>query len=188
MRARVMGLVLLSAFLLAPASVSAQFQVGVTGGFYTLSGDDFEDTEAGAGFDVVGRFFTSDNTAIGIGGQFNTHGVENSDIDIDVLNIFGELRHNFDTGGTALPFLSGRAGWVRASADEGGFDLEQNGFGIGAVGGLVFDLAESIGLEASALVEFVSLGDLEADGQTLADSDASGWVLGLRVGLNFGGM
>lgn len=183
MRGRMVGMAVAAVFLLAPASVAAQnFELGVNGGLYMLSGDDFEDVEAGFGVDVTGRFYTSDANAFGIGGQWNQHGIEETDIDLTVLNIYGEFRHNFDTGGSAIPFLSGRAGWYRASADVEGADISQNGFGGGVVGGLGFGM-----LEVSALLEYVSFGDADVDGTEIPDSDASGFVLGIRAGIVVGG-
>lgn len=183
MRGRMVGMAVAAVFLLAPASVAAQnFELGANGGLYMLSGDDFEDVEAGFGVDVTGRFYTSADNAFGIGGQWNQHGFEGTDIDMSVLSLYGEFRHNFATGGTAMPFLSGRAGFVRASADVDGSDASQNGFGVGATGGLVFNM-----IEVSALLQYVSLGEADFDGTTIPDSEASGWVMGIRAGIVVGG-
>lgn len=168
--------------------VAAQqrFEFGLGGGYYTLSGDDFEGTDAGMGLDAVGRIVWPSGLGVGLSLQRNTHSADFVDDDITVLGILGDVRYAFSPQGTNVrPYVGGRFGWVKESAEVLGDDAEASGWMFGAVGGVMFALSTAVTFDASVGLYQVSFGDGEIDGETIPDSDTSGSSLGLRLGLIF---
>jgi hypothetical protein len=194
MRTSSFPLLAAAASLLAvtPHTARAQrFELGLGGGFYTLSGNDFEGVDAGMGVEVAGRLRLPGGLQIGLALQRNSHGADFVDDDIAVTAVMLDSRYAFRVTGSNLePFLGARAGRAQRSAEVSDIDVSSGGFLFGVLGGLALPVSRTVNLEFAASLYQVSFGEAKADGYgTIDDTDASGTSLGLRVGVNirFGG-
>lgn len=171
----------------AGAQSSGKFGIELAGIYATLSGDDFEGTDAGVGFDVQGRYAINPAFSLGAGVQRTTHGVEGFENDESVLGFFLEPRYNFtmSEGSNLAPFLSGRVAMINASLEEGGSEAKASGTLFGFGGGLQFQASPTIRLTGSVTYNIVNLGEVEIDGSEIPDSDASGSSLAVRFGVAF---
>jgi hypothetical protein len=166
---------------------AAQVSFGVGGLYATLSGDDFQDTNAGFGLDGQVRFRAGSGFSIGAGAQWTTHSVVGIDPNWSVIGVFGEPRYEFAAGdGTLRPYLWGRGGWIRARIADGPDELTQNGFYVGGGGGLVIAAGGMASLDVGVLLAAVNFGEQQFNGQGTGFKP-SGSSLALRAGLLVGG-
>lgn len=180
--------VLLSLTMLWIASIRpahAQVTVGIAGLYATLSGNDFQGTNAGFGGDVQVRAGLGPSFSLGGGIQFTTHSTDIS-ANWKVFGVFGEPRYLFATSSSGVkPFVTGRVGWIHESISSSGNDGSASGYYFGAGGGLLVGLGGSASLDVSAVFASVNFGDLKVNGSSTGFSP-SGTSLALRVGILFG--
>ena len=161
-------------------------QFSIAGGWYNPGGENFDGTDAGAGYDAVVRFGVADRFQLGVGTQWNMHGVSFTDDQYDVVSVFAEPRLALsDASGSVIPFLAGRIGWTRQSIRIGTASRAAAGIAVGGLAGAAFPLGSGVELETAVTAYYLSFGDFDVDGTTLADSESSGNAVGLRVALNW---
>lgn len=181
MRRSLFGLLALVA-LLIPASASAQTQLYAYGGYGTFTGDDFE--AVNAGYLVGASLHLGSMIQFGFGAELGQYTVGDSanDDDLEQIDLYGSLRFR------GAPFYGGgRISYSTQSAIvTGGDELKRTGFGIGPEIGYQFPLG-GVFLDISASYVLQSFGNSELEGVEIADSDATGGVLGIRAGITFGG-
>ncbi len=170
-------------FLAAPAS-SQDVQLSIAAGWYNPGGDDFDDTDPGPGFDAVALFSVAPRFRVGGGVQWNVHDVDFSTDNYQVISLFAEPRLELAAPTNDLrPFLAGRVGWVRKTIDVTAGSRTANGIGVGGLAGLGYQVSSTLALEAAVTAYYLSFGDFELEGQTLANTDSTRNVLGLRLAL-----
>ena len=181
----------LSVAFTVAARVEAQdanpLSVEVAGIYATLSGDDFEGTDAGMGFDAQLRYAKSSQFSFGGGVQRTSHGIDGFDNSIAVLGFFVEPRMDLKMSGSSnlSPFLAFRAAYLRESLSEGGSDLSGTGYSFGFGGGLSMAASPSMSLTGTVTYNIVNFGEVEVDGDPIPDSDASGSSLAVRFGVKW---
>ncbi|MGH7568612.1 MAG: outer membrane beta-barrel protein [Gemmatimonadales bacterium] len=178
-----------------PARAGAQVSIGVGGQFLSLSGDDFEGTDAGFGGEAKVMFSAGKVVKLGGGVQYSSHNQDNLAASVKILGLIAEGRYMFATAsGKATPYVAGRGGWVQGRVSDPDFDgdgtpdankLTSSGFAFGAGGGVLVSLSSSTSLDLGAVFHSVSLGDIDADGTTIPNSDSNGTVFQFRVGVSF---
>jgi hypothetical protein len=178
------------AVLLGSTTAMAQSKIslGASGGYFSLSGDDYENTDAGFGFQGDVRFMASPNISVLAGFGYNmnseTDPTGGPDVDVNTIRILLQPRYMFRlTNSQLTPWVGGHVEWHQASADVSGSDVSANGFGFGGAGGVTWWASPTIGIEASVLFQSISFGDAEVDGQTVSGTDTSGTSLGIQVGV-----
>lgn len=189
MTSRMVYIGMMAAFLAFPSVVVSQGPpagVSITGaaGFHTLTGDDFEDTDAGVGVQGVLRYTTVGGFSIGGGVQYNIHGVDGFDENFNVLGIYVEPRYiaRLQASGVA-PFIGGRVAWVKESMSVPGATVKATGYGLGGIGGILFQLAPQVDLETAVTFTTLQFGDASINNVTVDGTDSSGSSLGLQLGL-----
>lgn len=174
----------------APTTAHAQgfgtspggFGIDVNGGYHDLGGDDFEGIEGGFGADATLRYNFASGFGVGAGGEIAFLGVEGTDENADLTELYGEVRYDFPTGTAVRPFVAGRVGYAQLSPDEDvqdGFDLD--GIAAGGNAGVAYWLSDEVALQGVALLNFLSLSaddDLDFD-----DTDFSGTEFGAKAGV-----
>lgn len=170
--------------LAGPAPAAAQVTVSAGGGWYLPGGEDFDDTEGGAGYHAsVGLPLGDGPLELGVGGQWSTHEVGFSSDDYDVVAAYVEPRLWLGPERVLHPYLAGRLAWVRQSIDVEGVGRHADGVGGLAELGVAVGLGPSVAVEGGLSVGVLSFGDFETDANRFEDSDSSGRVVGLRLGL-----
>jgi hypothetical protein len=175
-----------AAFLSAPAvSMGQSVELSLGSGWVNPGGEDFADTDAGPGFDLIVRKGAGDSFSLGLGGTWSMHAVDFTDDKYDIVGVFIEPRV---LGGSeesgVRPFLAGRLAWMRESIREGTQSRAAVGVGGGLLAGFVVPLSDQVSLEGSAGGYLLSFGDFKADGAALDRSGGSGNALALRVAIN----
>lgn len=181
-------LALAAAVLAAPVVGAAQtrpaLSIGVAGLYASLSGDDFQGTNAGMGLDAQFRVaFTA--FSIGGGFQFTSHDVDGADNNLGVRGIFLEPRYQFAGSPALTPYVMGRVSLNKESLEDQGDDFEAGGTAFGAGGGLLVRATPSLRVDIGVSLHSVSFGDVEINGVEVPNSDASGSALVVRVGVLF---
>ena len=160
------------------------FAIGANGGFYTLSGDDFETTDAGFGLNGFVRYNFPSGFSISGGFQWNTHNDDFIGESITIIGVIVDPRYYFQLKTpTVTPFVGGRAGYLRESVTVAGFDLSASGFAFGGTGGILFQASPQFAIETTVSFQSLSFGDVDVDGTTVPNTDASGTSLGISAGL-----
>lgn len=154
--------------------------------YASVSGDDFEGTDAGMGFDAQARLAFG-GFSIGAGYQRTSHDIEGLEESASVSSFFVEPRLALPMGMSRVsPYLMGRIGRVSNSLEESGIEAEANGWSYGAGAGLNIAAASRVALNVSAFYNGLSFGDYEVDGSEISDSNSSGGSFVLRAGLSVG--
>lgn len=163
----------------------AGFGLGGSAGFFTLSGDDFEGTDSGAGFNAFLRYTAPSGISFTAGVQFNSHDINQVENNLGVIGVVLDPRYYFRLPGTPslAPFLGLRAAWVRQSVEILGSDVAAKGWAFGGIGGLLFQLAPQFALETSVSFTGLWFGDFEVDGGNRPNTDTSGSALGIIAGI-----
>ena len=184
--------VLLVIALFPGRGVCQSARLGIGAGFGTLTGDDFENSEAG--FTVGGNllFLRPNGIQLGLAFDYSQYGVGDVDLNgivlesgeepVTQLDILGVLRYVFPDEAAQF-FLGGKAGFSRRSAEVSIIESSSSGLAVGPMAGVqvpVGNLALEIGLDAM----FVSYGDVEIDGTKITGTDATGFRILGRVGLS----
>jgi hypothetical protein len=183
-RTLVPALALASATLLAAVPVDAQAPIfSLGGGWYQPGGEDFDDTDGGAGVHGSVGFGLTETLELGLGAQWSRHAVEFSSDDYDVIAVYAEPRLQLGSGGLLRPFVAGRLAWVRQGIAVEGVDRSADGFGGAAEVGASLGLGSSVALEGGVSLGLLSFGDFQTDRNTLEGTDSSGRALGFRLGL-----
>ncbi len=175
-----------AAFLLAPAVLVGQnVELSLASGWVAPGGDDFADTDAGPGFDLVLRRRMGDSFSLGLGGAWSMHAVDFTEDKYDIVGVFLEPRLLGGSEESSIrPFLAGRLAWMRESIREGTQSRAAVGVGGGLLVGVLVPLSDQVSLEGSAGGYLLSFGDFKADGVALDRSGGSGNALALRVAIN----
>lgn len=181
-----MGAALGISLVAGNAAAQQQHHLSVGAGWYNPGGDDFRETESGPGLDIGVRFAAGERLYLALGSQWNSHGVDFSDDDWNVLAIFVEPSLVLATGAAVEPFIAGRVGWLRQSITALSGRRTANGVGFGGFVGLRVPVASRLAVEVAVPFYRVSFGNVEVDGVERPDSDSSGRAFGIRVALNIG--
>jgi len=173
-------------FLIAPAGLVGQsVALSLGSGWVAPGGEDFADTDAGPGLDLVVRRGMGGSFSLGLGGAWSMHAVDFTDDKYDIVGVFVEPRVLGGSEDSSLrPFLAGRLAWMRESIREGAQSRAATGVGGGLLAGVVVPLSEQVSLEGSAGGYLLSFGDFKADGVALDRSGGSGNAFALRVAFN----
>ena len=100
------------------------------------------------------------------------------------VSFFAEPRLELGTEDASLrPFVAGRLGWARKTIDLPVGSHTANGIGAGGLAGLGYQVSFTLAIEAAVTAYYLSFGDFDQQGQTLANSSSSGNALGLRLAL-----
>ena len=169
-----------AAFLMWATPASAQVELGLNGGLGQYTGDDFEGAEVGFGAGAH-LLFGEDDVRFGFGGAYGQYGFEDTEEKTTAIDVFGLFRYMFP-GESARFFLGGQAGFHRLSADIFDVSISSNGFAAGPVAGVHIPLS-SLSIELSGDLRYVKLGDISGEGETIEDSDSSGMIWGVKVGI-----
>jgi hypothetical protein len=173
-------------------AVTQNSGVSVSGavGFNTLYGDDFEVADAGFGVQGLLRYTTVAGFAFGGGVHYSAHGVDGLSEKLNVLGIYVEPRYVARLqASNVAPFIGGRVAWVRQSMtvrwspDWAPTRHAATGYGLGGIGGILFQLSPQIGVETAVTFYVLSFGDASVNDATVRDSDMSGSSLGLQLAL-----
>jgi len=185
---RYLRVVALAGLLLAAVRpVSAQVAFNVAGLYASLSGNDFQGTNAGIGGDGQVRFRLAPSPiTLGIGGQYTTHSVDGIDPNFNVWGVFVEPRYAFPSGASQIkPYIAARGGYVHQSISDQSNTLSADGFEVGAGGGILIGLG-GVDLDIGFLFALVNFGEQKLNGSGTGFSP-SGNAVALRAGLQFGG-
>lgn len=168
----------------AVAQDSPGFSVAGAVLYADVSGDDFQGTNAGFGFDAQGRYSWG-AFSLGAGFHYTTHDLEGLSDNLGVRGFFVEPRYAFNAGSPSLvPYLTGRLSLVKEKVESGPDKAEASGTAIGGGGGLLVRLGPTVHFDVSVTYAAVSFGDFELNGSTVPDSDTSGSSLALRAGVS----
>jgi hypothetical protein len=188
MRAFGVAVIVAGMYVATARPVVAQVSFNVAGLYATLSGSDFQGTNAGSGADGQIRFpLGQAGLSLGAGAQWTSHSVDGIDPNWSVIGVFGEPRYVFKTGGSSqlAPYIAGRAGWLHESISDGTDKLSASGFYFGGGGGLLIGLG-GVNLDIGVLFASVNFGEVDLNGSSTGFKP-SGTSLALRAGLAFGG-
>ncbi len=179
--------VLFALALVGATAGVAQVSIGLSGQYLGFGGSDFETTDDGFGVEGNVMFSLGSAFKLGPSAQWSSHYDSFIDQDISVLGILGEGRYMLGMGtGKATPYISGRAGWVQATADISGVgSAKQSGFGAGGGVGVLIALSPTLAFDLNGMFHAVSFGNAKVDGSELPDSKTSGTALQVRAGINF---
>lgn len=169
--------------LAAPGAVHGQatLQAGAGGG--TITGDDFENVEAG--YSVGGGLLFDATENIQVGGEVFVHslGVEGTDENLDQYDVLAKARYVVP-GETARLFIGAKAGYARQSFETVGVDQNSDGFTAGPTAGVQIPVSDLM-IEISGDLMYVTQ---EFNDDELIDPDAgmddpSGLRYSLEAGL-----
>lgn len=180
------ALAVVAAFCATPGLATAQnAELSLATGWLDPGGEDFRDTEAGAGQDAVVRLPVGERWSLGLGAHWSRHGVDFSDDDYDVVGVFAEPRVLAgDEDSSVRPFLAGRLAYVRESIRVGAESRAASGVGTGILAGLVLPFADRVALEGAVGGYWLSFGDFHAEDRALDLSGGSGGAWIVRIALN----
>jgi hypothetical protein len=177
------------AFLAGSTPVSAQLELAASGGIGNFSGDDFEGSEVGPTFGGELRFSVGPLAQLGLGFDYSSYGIEDTDENVDEIDVFLIARRYTDAPAMRF-FYGGKAGYSRQSADSEFVTgtVSANGFAIGPTVGVQAPLG-AIAFEAGVDVLYQSYGDFSVEGTEVEGSSASGfrWVTRLGLAVPLGG-
>lgn len=156
---------LLAFFLLAPAApAGAQLVVAGRVGWYAPEIEILPEIDGGPGYDGSLRVRLLEWFELGGGVQYNVHSVGGGPDSYEVVVPFLEPRFLIPVGsGRWSTFLAPRGGWVRHSLRMFGFEVEGSGHFFGAMAGVGFRLAESVGVEGSVSWHRASVDEVDLD-------------------------
>ena len=178
--------ILIAVLALAALATTAQAQsVKWTfegAGLYTsLSGDDFDNTDAGMGFDLQGRYQYNSKWSFGGGLMRETHGIDGVSDDAVVLGFLVEPRFHFrKLDNNLMPYATLRVAYLKNSLETGGSDYEASGNLIGLGGGVGYAFSPNMTFGGSLTFNAISFGDVEIDGTSQDGTDTSGNGLTFR--------
>lgn len=190
-RARGRTGILVLVALAAPGVGEAQHRfpstVEIFGGVAGWSGENADGFEAGAG---TGSTFLFDvGWPVQIGGDlaFNRFESDQALGKIDEFSGSFALRYRFLPDRAVIPFLGGRTGYTRLSANLEDFRFEQNGFLIGGGGGLEIPLGGRIMLAATGEALYYHYGDAKIflEDVVIPSSGGGAWRFWGRLGLSW---
>ncbi len=154
------GVVIVAALCVAGVRpAGAQVSFNVAGLYVSLSGSDFQGTNAGIGADGQVRFRLAPSPiTLGIGAQYTTHSVDGISENFNVWGVFVEPRYAFPSGASQVkPYLAARGGYLHQGISSGGNSLSADGFDIGAGGGILVGLG-GVDLDIGFLFALVNFG------------------------------
>lgn len=130
---------------------------------------------------------------IGVGGSYTRFATDGAGDAMNKTSFFAlGSWHIADRETVVVPYIMGRAGFTRLKDDEFcGIDVcptvlqgrEWSGLEIGAVVGVDIPMTEALNLDVAGSFSWLSLGDLEAGGQTIANTSTTASTFGLRAGV-----
>jgi hypothetical protein len=169
--------------LLAQSKAASKYQL--EGGllYATLSGNDFQGTDAGFGFDVQGRMNLSGPWSLGVAVHRTSHNVSAAGASEGVLGFGVEPRYAFKASGSMTPYAFARASYLKGSLSSGGTDFSSNGHLVGLGGGILWTITPTINFDGAVGYNLIGFGDIDAGGTTIPSSDTSGSSLNIRFGI-----
>ena len=201
MRALVLSMLAL-AVMAAPAQAQFRQQTPEQGGlgftvdvmFSRLGGDAFDGI--GNGYGVVGTvFYELDGLPLrfGGGGSYARYSTEGPGDALSRVSVFamGAVQVA-DINTPVVPYIMGKVGYTRTTDDElcdpvicVVDDLEGrewSGIELGAVVGVDIPLTPSVNIDVAGSFSWLSLGDLEAGGQTIDNTKNTSSAFGFQAG------
>ena len=165
----------------------ARVSVEAAATFGSVTGDDFEGTDASAGFDIV-AFLNLDAWQLGAGYARTAYGHETLAGDFVIGAVFIEPRYLFgDRRARWRPYAAVRIGRASASGDERvlgqSVSFDGEGMLLGAGVGLLLDVRPRIQLILAAHASHVAFDYGGVNGDA---SDESGNQVGVRIGARVG--
>lgn len=204
MRALVLSMLTVCA-VAAPAQAQFREQAPEQGGlgftldgmFSRLGGDAFDGI--GNGYGVVGTAFYELDQApvrIGAGGSWARYGTEGPGDALKRVSVFGFAAIQVaDADTPVVPYIMGKVGYTSTTDDElcdplicVAEDLvgrDWSGIELGAVVGVDIPLTRSVNIDVAGSFSWLSLGDLEAGGQTIENTRNTASAFGFQAGFTF---
>ena len=104
------------------------------------------------GFEGAARYTLASGFQLAGGVSYNVHGVDGTAENLKVLGVFAEPRYLFGIKSPNIaPFIGGRLSYLHQSLVVSGFTTGANGWAIGGVGGILFQMGRQVGIEAKIL-------------------------------------
>lgn len=201
---RVLALSMIAVFAVS-APASAQFRqqaeensgVGFTANLVFAQMSGAIGDSVGTGLGAAGAVFMQPDGSparIGIGGSFTRFSGIGALESTQKLSVYAQAAVQIDDAETSvIPYLMGTVGYTRLSDDNvcteeicgTGTTLMgqvRSGLEIGAVVGVDIPLTETVNVDVSGTFSWLGLGDLEAAGQTIAETSTNASTFGLRAG------
>jgi hypothetical protein len=155
------------------------------GGYYTWSGDDFENVDPGLRGGLA--FLVEAAPTVGVGGEVVVARFDENGEDVTEFGLNALLRWSLGPLDSFHGFVQGRVGWSRLSAASVTWD----GLAVGPELGVELPLSERIRLVVAAGGSWHTYQDAEVDfgtggGPGIPGSSTSGIDYGARVGLAIG--
>lgn len=172
-----------AAVLLVIVAVPLQAQsLGISAGYGSLSGDDFDGIESG--FTIGGELLFEVSQDVLLGGAFDysSYGIEDTEEDLSQYDLQGVLRYLFPGDETRF-FVGGRLGYTRQSIEILTESAAANGFSIGPSVGVTIPTG-GVNVDVSVDGLYETLGDFSSDGDSIDGSDSSGFRFLGRAGIS----
>lgn len=157
--------------------------------YASVSGDDFQDTDAGLGWDgQVQLGYRA--MSLGLGYERSSHHNDLLGEYVTATSLFVEPRFTLGRGGwAAIPYLSVRYSRTELSLDAfipglGSLAADQKGYLLLAGPGLSVALASHVRMELALLYGRASFETAKVNGQVLANSQRQGSAFHARAGLS----
>ncbi|HEX7051680.1 MAG TPA: hypothetical protein VF188_15860 [Longimicrobiales bacterium] len=183
-RAATAAAVMTVACLLAPHAASAQ-RVGISAAYVTYTGSDYAGREGGLGIEGVLRHRTATGSEVGLGLAGSRAPIKESNASLSIVQVFIEARNVFQQAeARAVPFLGGRCGWIRQSGEVGDAEFTDDGFSLGATGGVEVAVNPLVAIDVGLTGSYVIFGNAHIEGETVANTSNSGFQWMFQVGVN----
>ena len=165
----------------APNGLGLAFGVG----YVVVDGERFEGAELGFGFGAALRYAKSSGLEFRVAGSYSSHRIDLVDSAIKSLMFHVEGRYVQTSTVAIAPFIGVLLGVGRVSLESQGINATAVGPTFGAVGGLLFQIAETTAFETGLTWTMSTYGDAKVEGVTIAGTSATGTLFGLYVGFAF---
>ena len=201
---RVLTLSMIAVFaVVAPASAQFRQQAEQSSGlgftadlvFSQMSGAIGD--SVGTGLGAAGAVFiqpAGPPSRIGVGGSFTRFSGIGARESMKKVSVYAQAGLQIEDNETSvIPYIMGSVGYTRLSNDDvcsefvcgTGTTLMgevRSGLELGAVVGVDIPLTETVNVDVAGTFSWLSLGDLEAGGQTISDTSTNASTFGLRAG------
>ena len=202
---RVLTLSMIAVFAVtAPASAQFRQQAEESSGlgftanlvFSQMSGTIGD--SVGTGLGAAGAVFTQpagSPARFGVGGSYTRFSGVGDLESLKKVSVYAQAAMQIEDNETSVtPYVMGTVGYARLSDDNicsestcgiGTVLMGQvrSGLELGAVVGVDIPMSETVNIDVAGTFSWLSLGDLEASGQTIPDTSTTASTFGLRAGI-----
>lgn len=159
-------------FLLFVLNVNGQLKIGGTLGLQMPTGDFGDAADTGFGINAVGKYFLSDQMAVGLNVGYGTFSTELDDLKFFNIPVTGLFEYHFGKPeSTVIPYLGGDLGLYSLGSKYDGESDSEMYFGFAPAVGINYPLSDLLSLNANLKYHVV-----------LSEGDATTYM-GLNVGL-----